>query len=226
MARAPWTRGKTRLAGAARADALEALRWALFLDTLDVVTSTSVAVPIVACEPAHACERMREVVGSAAHVLAQRGGNLGERIEQVFSDVFALGAEIVVTIGSDLPDLPAGDVERTFRLLRRRKEQLVLGPATDGGYYLVGLNRPCPSIFHDIAWSTSRVFEQTRTAAAAAGLNVSVLPLRSDVDEPGDLERFAQPHLGSRASRTRRWALHHLTSPSASANDHGQQASR
>lgn len=209
MARAPWTGGKTRL-GAVADDAAHAdLRRALFLDTLDRVTAVSGVAHIVACAPADASERMRDLAGPAIDVIAQRGRDLGERLTYVFEDAFRLGFEHVVVVGSDLPDLPCRLVDDAARRLRERTQQVVLGPAGDGGYYLVGLNKPCPALFEQIAWSTQRVLEQTRSAAIAAGLNVTLLEPWADVDEADDLERFIQAGEGP-ARRTRAWACEHL----------------
>ncbi|MCA1650376.1 MAG: TIGR04283 family arsenosugar biosynthesis glycosyltransferase, partial [Acidobacteria bacterium] len=165
MARAPWTAGKTRLGIAAGDAAHEKLRKALFLDTLDVVASVPNVEHIIACEPAGECERVRELLGEHVDVIAQRGSDLGERLTHVFEDVFRLGIESVVVIGSDLPDLPAGLLQDGLIALHGTDDRVVLGPAADGGYYLVGLNRPHPALFQQIEWSTDRVLAQTLDVA-------------------------------------------------------------
>jgi len=210
MARAPWTGGKTRLGVVADDTSHAELRCALFLDTLDAVTAVSGVEHMVACEPADASERMCDLVGPAIDVIAQRGRDLGERLTHVFEDVFRLGCETVVVVGSDLPDLPCRLVEDAVMRLREGTEQVVLGPAADGGYYLVGLNKPCPALFERIDWSTERVLEQTRSAAIAAGQNVTLLDQWADVDEEGDLKRFIQRSSKGPATRTRAWACEHL----------------
>ena len=209
MARAPWTGGKTRLGIAGDEAAHAELREALFLDTLDVVTSVPGVEPIVACEPASECQRMREFAHSSVDVIAQRGSDLGERLTHVFEDAFRLGMESVVVIGSDLPDLPPRLVRNALAVLHGTGHRVVFGPAADGGYYLVGMNHPHPALFRQIEWSTNAVLDQTLDAARASGVQVSLLDRWSDVDSAADLERLADGALESRAARTRAFAAKH-----------------
>jgi rSAM/selenodomain-associated transferase 2/rSAM/selenodomain-associated transferase 1 len=210
MARAPWTGGKTRL-GIATGDAAHVeLRTALFLDTFDAVASVPNVEQIIACEPAGECERVREFVHEQVDVIAQRGGDLGERLTHVFEDVFRLGIESVVVIGSDLPDLPARLLQDAVAALHGRRDRVVLGPAADGGYYLVGMSRPHPAFFRRIDWGTDRVLAQTLDAAKAERLQVSLLDQWGDVDSTADLERLAVTAFESGAKRTRVLAREHL----------------
>ncbi len=205
MARAPWTGGKTRL-DVTRDEAAHAeLRHALFLDTLDVVTSVNGVQPVVACEPAAACERMRECVGSAIDVIPQRGRDLGQRMAHVFEDVARLGAESIVVVGSDLPDLPARLLEEAFVALRGGNDRIVLGPSTDGGYYLIGMNRVFPSLFELEEWGGDCVFDRTLRIAKSLGLQVVALDRWTDVDEAADLNRLSSRPCASAAVRTRAW---------------------
>jgi rSAM/selenodomain-associated transferase 2/rSAM/selenodomain-associated transferase 1 len=210
MARAPWTGGKTRLATAAPGAGHERLRHALFLDTLDVLRLTPTATLVIACEPTDACDRMRDLAGPAIDVIAQRGANLGERLVHVFEDVFRLGAESVVVVGSDLPDLPSRVPGAALAALRSRSDRVVLGPAVDGGFYLVGMNRLHPALFERIDWSTDTVLAQTLAAARGASLDVVLLDEWADVDDAADLERIVQ-HGTDRlvAPRTRAWVAAH-----------------
>jgi hypothetical protein len=128
--------------------------------------------------------------------LPQRGDGLGERLAGVFADLFATGAEAVVIVGSDSPALPTEYVARAFDDLGPGR--LALGPAADGGYYLIGVDRG--------TWTTGAValarllvsspmgdgalLEHTLRGAQAAGLQVAQLPLWIDVDEPTDLGAF------------------------------------
>lgn len=210
MARAPWTGGKTRLGVAADEAEHADLRHALFLDTLDAVSSVADVEHIIACEPADECERMRELVGPTIDVIAQRGDDLGRRIAHVFEDSFRLGMESVVVVGSDLPDLPSRLVREALGALRGREDRLVLGPASDGGYYLVGLNRPHPELFDRIEWSTEQVLAQTLNAAKARGLQVLLLDEWTDVDDAADLNRLMRDSSECIAARTRGWSLEHL----------------
>lgn len=209
MARAPWSGGKTRLQAIAGATAHLDLRAALFLDTLDLAASVDGADHLVACEPAEACERLRDFAQRPVDVFAQRGADLGARLSHAFEDAFRLGFEHVIIIGSDLPDLPRQLLEDAARQLELHRDRVVLGPATDGGYYLVGLNRPAPAVFDGIDWGTERVFEQTISAAASAGLDMALLDTWADVDEPADLARLMRQPNEDSAPRTRAWISRH-----------------
>lgn len=208
MGRAPWTAGKTRLGVKADDGAHADLRHALFLDTLDVVTSVHGVEHLIACEPLDACERVHTLVGGSVDVIAQRGDDLGQRLANVFEDTFRLGFESVIVIGSDLPDLPPRLIREAVSALRNHPHGLVLGPATDGGYYLIGMNRPHPHLFQDIAWSSVRVLEQTLEAANAIKLNVVVLDKWTDVDDVVNLRRVVTD-APPRAARTRAWGIEH-----------------
>jgi glycosyltransferase A (GT-A) superfamily protein (DUF2064 family) len=135
---------------------------------------------------------LREVVGSAGRLLVQRGDDFAERLYSVCADLGAAGYQRVVVIGSDSPHLPAAWVRWAFETLERC--DAVLGPADDGGYYLVGLRAvPAPpDLFRGIRMSTARVFAETLQRAARLWLDVELLPTTFDVDEAADLHRLAQ----------------------------------
>jgi rSAM/selenodomain-associated transferase 2/rSAM/selenodomain-associated transferase 1 len=205
MARAPWAPGKTRIP-ARDEQAHTALREALLFDTLDAAGSVRRLDRLVACEPSDAVPRLQDALGGEWDVIGQRGASLGERMSHAFEDAFGLGYESVVMIGSDLPDLPARLVPEAFRALERHRDAVVLGPATDGGYYLVGVNRPQPALFDEIEWSTGRVLEQTLEVARRAGLRVTLLERWSDVDSEEDLRQLAtRASAAGAAPRTRAW---------------------
>jgi rSAM/selenodomain-associated transferase 1 len=207
MGRAPWCGGKTRL-HAGDDESHAALREALFFDTLDAVRAVPQADHLVACTPADETPRLRTVVGPGVDVFAQRGRSLGEAMVHVVEDVFRLGYESVVIVGSDLPDLPASHIASACLRLAEPGDRVVLGPATDGGYYLIGLKAPHPELFDGIDWSTSRVLAQTTAAAARAAVPVVQLAPWDDVDEAADLQRLsARP--GASAPRTRAWVGQH-----------------
>jgi rSAM/selenodomain-associated transferase 2/rSAM/selenodomain-associated transferase 1 len=205
MGRAPWTGGKTRLGVGTPRPAHAALRNALFLDTLDVVMSISDVEHIVACEPADACERMRGWIGPDVDVIAQRGDTLGTRMAHALEDVFRLGVESVALLGSDLPDLPARLLREALSLTRANRDAVVLGPAADGGYYLIAMSRPHPELFEGIDWGTDRVLAQTLGAARTAGIPLRLIDSWADVDRPGDVSRLLDRAAGATAHRTRAW---------------------
>jgi hypothetical protein len=140
--------------------------------------------------------------------LPQRGRDLGERFVHAFEDVRALGYDEIVAIGSDSPRLDATNLHQAFEALRCGA-RLVLGPAGDGGVYLLGLAGAVPSALREIPWGTRRVFETLRSGLAPA----AVLPDRiDDVDGPRGLRRLRRtgvlpPELA--------WLLEQLSRPGA-----------
>ncbi len=136
---------------------------------------------------------MRSWLGTELAHRSQGEGNLGQRMTQAFQSAFRAGMQRVVIIGIDCPDLDAIILSKAFQELQQH--DLVLGPATDGGYYLIGLRRFVPELFQDIAWSTDRVWQQTIAIAQQHHLSVGSLPPLDDVDRPEDLaiwERVSQ----------------------------------
>jgi rSAM/selenodomain-associated transferase 1 len=121
-------------------------------------------------------------------VVPQGPGSLGLRMQRQMLRGCREGAGAVVLIGSDLPELTAADLLAAFRALEQAS--LVLGPAGDGGYWLIGRRRPAPQIFAGIDWGSDRVLEQTLGQARRAGLSMALLAERDDLDRPGDLGRW------------------------------------
>jgi uncharacterized protein len=120
----------------------------------------------------------------------QSGGDLGLRMAEAFAGAFGPGPRIapVVVIGTDAPGLDGALVAEAFTALNRALgPDLVLGPATDGGYYLLGLRSPEPELFQGLPWSTNRVLGLTLERARKLGLTLSLLRPLSDVDRPEDL---------------------------------------
>ncbi len=121
---------------------------------------------------------------SVAAFRAQLSGALGVRLAAAFRRHFHEGASRVIMIGSDCPGVDAGLVSRALGVLD--EHHLVLGPAHDGGYYLIGLRVPVPQLFRGIAWSTGAVLEQTIARARELGLNTILLSTLRDVDTASD----------------------------------------
>lgn len=119
----------------------------------------------------------------------QSGNSLGERLVHIFERAFGAGYRRVAIIGSDTPHLPPGFVAEGLGRLRGPVD-VVLGPADDGGYYLIALSEPRPTLFADIAWSGPDVLSATRAQAHAANLRVALLPPWYDIDTPADLARL------------------------------------
>jgi rSAM/selenodomain-associated transferase 2/rSAM/selenodomain-associated transferase 1 len=130
-------------------------------------------------------QQMQAWLGSAWCYCPQSAGNLGNRMAYAVQAAFGMGAQRVVVIGTDCPSLGAEQLAQAFQILATH--DLVLGPAVDGGYYLIGLSRMIPTLFTNIAWSTSEVFQQTVTAAKQVNLSIGYLATRADIDRPEDL---------------------------------------
>ena len=118
----------------------------------------------------------------------QTGDDLGARMEDVFRQAFEDGRERVVIVGSDSPTLPLDYLDQAYAALAAH--DAVLGPAEDGGYYLVGSSRFIPELLRGITWGSSRVLEQSTEALSRAGRSFHLLPSWYDVDTAEDLSRL------------------------------------
>jgi uncharacterized protein len=206
LTRAPSAGGKSRLFASLSRPADAACLEALLLDTLDAARRPGV-VPVVTVEPPAGCDEVRRLVPDGVAVMPQAVGTLGDRMRAAMDELFASGAGAVALIGSDLPDLPPHLIDTAFAMLTRDPRRLVLGPADDGGYYLIAATRT-PGVFTGIPWGTPGVLAATVAAACEAGLPVHLLDPWHDLDTAGDLRRLLE---GGRtdaapAWRTRRWA--------------------
>ena len=173
------------------AQAAEVCR-ALLLDQFDHLRNFPGAERYVFYTPADAEKSLGDLAGADYVYMAQSGADLGARMHQVFIDLSRLGYRNIVLIGSDLPALPLAILEQAFRRLAHGEPRVVLGPSADGGYYLVGMNRPTPEIFANMTWSHDRVFADTTARLDALKLRYDVLPTWFDVDVAGDFQRLWQ----------------------------------
>ena len=142
-------------------------------------------------------EEMRGWLGKGFTYRPQAEGDLGQRMYQAFADGFADGARRIVLAGCDIPGLTGPILESAFDNLTQYPA--VLGPAMDGGYYLLGLGSEIPAeqraaLFSGIPWSTAGVFTQTANILVTAGLPYALLPVLQDIDTPDDYS--AAGHLG------------------------------
>lgn len=201
LTRAPSAGGKSRLFRALGSPPDPALLTALLLDTLEAAAIPGVHRRIVVT-PASARDDVRSLVGEDVQVEPQGEGDLGARMREAMASMFTSGAGIAVLIGSDLPHLPRRHVEAAFAHLTVYPDALVLGPAVDGGYYLVAATS-LPPIFDGPRWGTGSVLADTRRLALDAGLPVQLLDPLADVDDLATL-RAAVEGDGT-APRTRAW---------------------
>jgi rSAM/selenodomain-associated transferase 1 len=128
---------------------------------------------------------MRDWLGNEIIYQQQSDGDLGQRMKSAFARSLSISCDKVVIIGTDCPELNSTVLSQAFELLTC--SDLVLGPALDGGYYLIGLSRLIPELFQGINWGTSAVFEQTKAIAQQLKLKVSYLSPLHDIDRPEDL---------------------------------------
>jgi rSAM/selenodomain-associated transferase 1 len=206
LARAPSSPGKSRLIRELGTCDGDSLRAALLRDTFESVAHLDVHKAVLFTPPEHETE-IRALTPFPAVFLPQRGATLGDRMDGGMRDLLSLGFDAVVVIGSDLPTLPAVHVTMALDILARRPDVLVLGPAEDGGYYLIGVTRSHPQLFEGIPWGTSQVLEHTCKAAAALGIPVETISQWHDVDSLSDLRRLWPGVGGAEGSArfTRTW---------------------
>lgn len=132
--------------------------------------------------------RIAEWLGDDLIYVRQDQGDLGQRMAQAFSENCGTKEGSAVIMGTDCPGLSASVLWQAFDLLERN--DLVLGPADDGGYYLIGLRSPCDELFRDIPWSTDEVFVRSIARATALGLSFTRLETLQDIDRPEDLRQW------------------------------------
>jgi rSAM/selenodomain-associated transferase 1 len=138
-------------------------------------------------------QQMEQWLGHDLLYHEQTGVDLGQKMMFAFEDAWCRGLRRTVLIGSDCPDIDCQLI--TDALVALQNNQLVLGPATDGGYYLIGTTSDLPAnklslLFTDIAWGTSDVFQKTIDRAHDAGITTSILKELHDIDHPRDLTYF------------------------------------
>ena len=136
-------------------------------------------------------QEMADWLGRNCTLCIQQGNDLGQRMEHAFAQTIQQGAERILLIGSDCPDITADIIISGLKKLN--SHDLVLGPAIDGGYYLIGLRAPGKKytiLFNSINWGTDQVLEQTLTQARKGGLSYTLLPQLHDIDRPEDLDYF------------------------------------
>jgi len=186
-------RVKTRIA-AALGDELAAELHAAFVQDLIAAFRQTGDRRFLGYAPreADAGEYFRRLCEDDYTLWAQPETDLGGRMSAFFSERFERGGTNVVLIGSDSPTLPVESVDSAFVALETC--DCVLGPATDGGYYLIGLRRPQPELFEGIEWSEAGVLRQTVERIDRLRLSLQLLRVWYDVDTPDDLE-FLRGHL-------------------------------
>lgn len=178
---------KTRLIPALGAEGAALLQRRLTSHTLDMVRAFQEQVPYKA-EVQFAgrdASAMQDLFGDDITCVPQQGKDLGERLHHAIQTALHSDADRVIVIGADCPHLDTKTLTQAHQQLERH--DVVLGPAEDGGYYLIGLKSPQEALFQDIPWGTDAVLAKTLQKVDAAGLKRKLLPTLSDIDYPEDL---------------------------------------
>lgn len=188
-------RTKTRLIsllGAARAADFQREITEMTLRT-DRVAARGHRVDLEACFEGGSLAKLRRWLGPDLIFSEQCPGDLGERMKAAFLEAFRQGAQHVLLHGTDIPDLTTRHIDEAFDALKGY--DLVVGPSTDGGYWLIGLRKPV-DLFDGMDWGSSSVFEKTVAAARAQGLSVHVLSPLTDMDT-GEAVKHRMPEWAS-----------------------------
>lgn len=191
MARAPAPGAvKTRLQPHLTARQCASLYLALLRDAVELAASACGYRPFLAFTPADAGPHFEGIVPQGMARFPQLEGDLGRRMHGIAARCAAAGHPATVIMGSDLPALQPETLARALEILR--DNDLCFGPASDGGYYLVGMKEPLPAVFYDIPWSTQRALAVTLERAREAGLSVALVDECADVDTFDDLARLGR----------------------------------
>ncbi|MGA2193150.1 MAG: TIGR04282 family arsenosugar biosynthesis glycosyltransferase [Nitrospirota bacterium] len=182
---------KTRLFPHVSFDEAAELQRAFLVDITDMACSVDSHQVCIAYSPKGYLELFRELFrGRDIKYYPQEGSDLGEKMSNCFQHAFREGARKVIIIGSDIPLLPPGVICDAFGRLDR--SDLVLGPAKDGGYYLIGLKAPIPELFHLISWSGPDVISSTLSRSKYLGISAELMPSLQDVDTFDDLRELSK----------------------------------
>jgi uncharacterized protein len=183
---------KTRLCPPLTPDEAATLHGSFVLDMLErtKLAVATLRLPIdryLACTPSSTLVFFKIMEErQSVRLLDQVGEDLGQRMHHTFVDLFAKGYKQVIIVGTDVPTLPLSVYQEAFTILSR--SNVVLGPALDGGYYLVGLTQPIEKLFIGVPWSTDQVLAVTQQQAKALGLSVELTTPWRDVDTVSDLQ--------------------------------------
>jgi hypothetical protein len=190
MAKAPRSgKVKTRLAPPLTPDQAAAINICFLRDTTENIAALAPtrAAGVISYTPVGDEALFDNLLPSSFSLIPQRGGDFGERLLATAEDLLACGYGSACLIDSDSPTVPAAAFQQAVIELQKKGDRVVIGPAHDGGYYLIGLKRAHPELFANIHWSTSTVFAETLTAAKSANIEAIILPLWYDVDDAATL---------------------------------------
>jgi hypothetical protein len=181
---------KTRLSPPLSPEEAAQLYHSFLQDILEEMARAPEVRLAVAFSPLGAQVFFRGLAPPGTDLFPQEGADLGERMARALAWGFAAGFGPVLLRGGDVPDLPAALVSEAAEALATGRNQVVLGPSPDGGYYLVGLSQPQPLLFQGPAWSSRTVLRDTLRLARELGLRVHLLPPWPDIDTYDNLWTF------------------------------------
>ena len=202
MTKAPRAgRVKTRLVPPLTTEEAAQLNACFLRDTANAIAeaTSDIARGIAVYTPIGAEDAYSDILPHDFDLLLQRGNGFGERLAAANEDLFRIGFASVCLIDSDSPTVPSRVYAEAANMLSIRGDRVVLGPADDGGYYLIGLKQDHRQLFEEIDWSTERVLEQTMQRAAELDLEVKILPTGYDVDDRATLRRLCDELLNPNA---------------------------
>ena len=188
MAKAPIPGAvKTRLIPFLSPEEAAELARALLVDQLLHLSAIDNADCYLAFSPEEAAAMMRGLAPERFELFSQNDGDLGARMKNIFTKLFAKGHRQVVLIGADLPPVPLNYFSKAFVCLSDTEQCAVLGPSQDGGYYLIGLNRDQPALFDQMTWSHDQVLTQTLARLISLDIKSRLLPTWRDIDTIDDV---------------------------------------
>jgi len=181
---------KTRLSPFLEEDVILNLYTCFLQDSLYNIRQVENVDRFVGVAPSNESGFFTGMLGSDIRMFVQEGENLGDKMRGAIQGRFMEGYERVVIIGSDSPSLPASYI---YQAMSSDKD-MVLGPSTDGGYYLIGMRGKVVEVFKDVTWGTETVLQETCEHLVQNGASLELLPVWYDVDTPEDL-KFFKTHL-------------------------------
>ena len=181
---------KTRLSPFLDDETILQLYTCFLHDSLDKIRQVENADLFIGISPSNQSGFFTGMPGSDMRIFVQEGKELGDKMRRAIQDRFAEGYEKVVIIGSDSPSLPVSYIERALA----SDKDMVLGPSTDGGYYLIGMKGALTEVFEGVTWGTEKVLQETCDHLVQNGVPLELLPVWYDIDSPEDL-KFFKTHL-------------------------------
>lgn len=181
---------KTRLSPFLEDESILKLYTCFLKDSLNNIRQVENIDHFVGVAPSNESGFFSEMLAPDIQLFIQEGELLGDKMRRAIEDRFAEGYGRVVIIGSDSPSLPVSYIDRAFD----SDKDMVLGPSTDGGYYLIGMKGKVVEVFDGVNWGTDTVLRETCDRLVKNGVELELLPVWYDIDSPEDL-KFFKTHL-------------------------------